>query len=377
MKNKYHSYNQGNLPKGCQYCVRGEKLVLFVTGLCPRNCYFCPLSDKKLGKDVIFANELKVDSVKDLVQEAKNMNAKGMGITGGDPLVKLDRTIEYIKEMKKEFGKHFHIHLYTSLNLVNEETLKKLFDAGLDEIRFHLDFDDKKFWKNLELAKKFSWDTGVEVPLIPSKEKESKEMVDFVQDKVDFLNLNELEVADNAASKLIEMGFEVKDDLSYAVAGSLELGIKLLAYVEDKKYDLPVHLCTAKLKDSVQLANRIKREAEVVKHKFDLVDKEGMLTRGALYLPELKPGFSYREKLEEVDKDLMIDKLDPLIERVKKKLKLGDDDIYFDRVKLRLLVAKKVAKKNVVKIKNLGLVPAIVVEYPTADQLEVEVDFLE
>ena len=33
-------------------------------------------------------------------------------------------------------------------------------------------------------------------------------------------------------------------------------------------------------------------------------------------------------------------------------------------------------QKNKTKLMNLGLVPAIVIEYPTADQLEIEVDFL-
>ena len=97
---------------------------------------------------------------------------------------------------KKRFGKKFHIHLYTSLNLVNNERLSLLHKAGLDEIRFHPDLDSKKLWNNLNYAKEYDWDTGVEIPLIPGKEKETMSLIDFVQDKVDFLNLNELEIAD-------------------------------------------------------------------------------------------------------------------------------------------------------------------------------------
>ena len=187
LKNKFYSYNLGKLPKGCAYCVKGEKLVLFATGLCPRHCYFCPVSDEKYQKDVVFANELRVGNFEDILTEAKAMDAKGAGITSGDPLVKLNRTASYIKKLKKYFGKNFHIHLYTSLNLVAEKTLKKLYLAGLDEIRFHLDLDSKKLWKKLEIAKKFNWDIWVELPLIPTKEKELKEVVDYVYDKVDFL----------------------------------------------------------------------------------------------------------------------------------------------------------------------------------------------
>jgi len=189
------------------------------------------------------------------------------------------------------------------------------------------------------------------------------------------LNLNELEVADNKCSKLLEMGFKVKDEMSYAVKDSLELGLKLIKHVEEKDFDLNVHVCTAKLKDATQLTERIKREAKYSHKDFDIVDKEGMLTRGALYLDSLKPGVGYRESLKE-DHSAVISKLKELFDSVQKKLKLKDNEIFLDEAKPRILVSKKTVKKNKTQIINLGLVPAIVIEYPTADQLEMEVDFV-
>lgn len=373
-ENPFHSFNLNELPLGCKYCVRGEKLVLFITGVCPRKCYFCPVSDQKFQQDVIFANERKVESTEDILKEAKLMDAKGAGITGGDPLSKLDRTIEYIKLLKEKFGQKFHIHLYTSLNLVTEGVLKQLFEAGLDEIRFHLDLESTQLWNKLIIARKFSWKIGVEIPLIPTKEKETFEIVEFVKEKIDFLNLNELEIADNSQSKLGEMELHTKDELSYAIKDSLELGLKVLEFAQKEKYNLSIHMCTAKLKDAVQLANRIKREAQGAKKKFDLVDEEGMLTRGALYLPELVPGFGYRKKLDSVNKDEMVRKLEPLLVRVKKELKIEDDDLFLDNSKPRILLSKKLLMQNRKLFKKLGLIPAVVSEYPTADQLEVEVE---
>jgi len=375
-ENQYYSYNLKDLPKGCQYCVRGEKLVLFVTGICPRKCYYCPLSDKKYGLDVTFANERKVATVADLIKEAELMRAKGAGITRGDPLCKIERTVEYIKVLKEKFGSHFHIHLYTSLPLVTEENLRKLSDAGLDEIRFHPDVDDGKLWERIKLASQFSWDVGIEIPLLPHKKAEIKKLIDYIQDKVKFLNLNELEVADNAMSKLGEMGFETKEQYSYAVKGSVEMGLELIEYVQQKNYPLAVHLCTAKLKDAIQLANRLKREGKYSKLPFDQVDEEGLLTRGALYLPELAPGFDYRKKLETADRVRIIPQLQALLKIIKEKLKFKDTDLYLDESKLRILMsASKLRKKKELFVK-MGLKPAVVLEYPTADQLEVEVDFL-
>lgn len=376
-ENKYYSYNIKQLPIGCRFCVRGEKMVLFITGKCPRNCYFCPVSDHKSGKDIIYANERLSNSPDDIIKEAKLMRAKGAGITGGDPLIELNRTIKYIKLLKEEFGKEFHIHLYTSLNLVTNDSLKKLYNSGLDEIRFHLDLDNKKFWKNLELAKNYNWDIGIEIPLIPNKDKETKEMIDYIQDKVQFLNLNELEIADNKQSKLNEMGFTTKDKLSYAIKGSLEHGLNMIKYIKEKEYDLAVHLCTAKLKDKIQLTNRIKRESKNFKKKFDKVDQEGLLTRGAIYLPKLSPGFDYRKKLDSINKEEYTKKLELHLDKIKSKLKLKENDYYLDPNKPRILISEKIARRKFKTISNMGLKVAIVVEYPTADQLEIEVEFLE
>ena len=161
------------------------------------------------------------------IKEAKLCSAKGAGITGGDPLVKLWRTTLCIKELKKEFGKDFHIHLYAPLNLVTKDALKKLYRAGLDEIRFHPKLDSDKEWSKILWAKEFDWDIGVEVPAIPGKEKQSKGLIDYIKGKVDFLNINELELADNSVWRR-KKNIKCKDNISYAIKGSDELAKKLL-----------------------------------------------------------------------------------------------------------------------------------------------------
>ncbi|MEK6901412.1 MAG: radical SAM protein [Nanoarchaeota archaeon] len=374
-ENKNFSYTLGELPRGCQFCVRGEKLVCFVTGICPRRCNFCPVSDEKYGKDVSFANERKVVGEHDLLLEADMMKARGAGMTGGDPLSRMEKTVLYIKMLKQKHGASFHIHLYTSLNLVTTEKLEQLYAAGLDEIRFHLDLDSPLLWPRLELARKFSWDMGVELPLLPTKEEEIKKVIDFIHNKVTFLVLNELEIADNTQSQLTAMGFKTKDELSYAVQGSVETGLRLLRYVEEKRYRLPVHLCTAKLKDRVQLGNRLKREAKSMKKPFDRIDEDGLLVRGALYLPDLVPGFGYREKLRQCDKVPYIERLKIIAEKLKQEFRLQDDELYVDTEKPRILLSEKKIKPLSKKLKSYGLIPSLVKEYPTADQLEIEVEF--
>ena len=189
-KTKYYSYKTGKLAKGCKLCVKGRKSVLFVTGLCPRNCFFCPISDEKKNNDAIYINELKIGQldIKSLIKEIKDSSSKGVGITGGDPLTKIARTEGFIKLLKEKLGKKFHIHLYTSFNLATRENMKKLHSAGLDEIRFHPDLETGILWNNIVNAKEFNWLVGIEVPVIPDKEKELMKLLEYFKDKVDFFN---------------------------------------------------------------------------------------------------------------------------------------------------------------------------------------------
>jgi pyruvate formate-lyase activating enzyme-like uncharacterized protein len=138
------SYNNF-LTDGCRCCREGAKMVLFVTGICHRECFFCPLSEERKNLDVVFANERAVFSDADILEEARSMDSEGTGITGGEPLLELERVIRYIRLLKNEFGKEHHIHLYTSAAPA-ADVLKKLSDAGLDEIRFH---PPAELWKNL------------------------------------------------------------------------------------------------------------------------------------------------------------------------------------------------------------------------------------
>ncbi|MBW2981036.1 radical SAM protein [Candidatus Woesearchaeota archaeon] len=377
-KTPYYSYSIGRLPIGCQLCVQGAKLVLFVTGLCSRKCYYCPLSDVKRNKDDIWANEWKIEKVNDIIEEAKLCSAKGAGLTGGDPISKLDRTISLIKLLKREFGKEFHIHLYTPTKLITEEKLKKLYKAGLDEIRFHPDIEDNKDWSRIELAKKFNWSVGVEIPVIPGKAKETKKLIDYLSRiNIDFLNLNELEISDTNANKLLEKGFRTKDNISYGIKGSEQLALKLLKYAEKK---IPnIHYCTATLKDKVQMGNRIKRRAKNIAGDYDIMNFDGTLKRGALYLDKLKPGFGYRRKLGSLNKNSIKDfikKLNKIKKELTDEFHIPQNLINVDKIKLRILIDSKIMIQLINQIKNKNLKPAIVEEYPTHDQLELSVDFL-
>ncbi len=249
----------GKLPRGCVLCRQGAKMVLLVSGECSTGCFYCPLSLEKKGRNVLFANEKRCSDDEDILKEAEMMRAKGTGITGGDPVACLDRTIHYIQMLKERFGKKHHIHLYTSsLDIKSFERLEK---AGLDELRIHPSVAQ---WKKMSktglgaFKKRSRMRIGFEVPSLPGSEAALRSLLEYAQDVgLDFVNLNELEFSEGNWDQLKKRGFEIRDDVSSAARGSEELALGMIS----SEFKVPVHYCTSSFKDSVQLRNRLKRRA--------------------------------------------------------------------------------------------------------------------
>ncbi len=266
------------LCRGCRLCMKGAKMVLFITGACSRDCFYCPLSEERKGKDGVYANERRVLSDADVIDEAKRMSALGTGITGGEPLLVLDRTLHYIKLLKDTFGKRHHIHLYTGI-APSDSVLKKLRDTGLDEIRFHPpveDWDDFKstpFYRALKRSKELGMDAGVEIPSI----KPVPQISEAIREMGGFLNLNELEFSETNCAALKKRGYTLKNDVSNAVRGSEEKGHEIvLNNIVNTRY------CSSRFKDAVQLRERLKRIAKNVARPFDEISADGTIIYGEI-----------------------------------------------------------------------------------------------
>jgi hypothetical protein len=337
----------GGLPRGCQLCGRGSKLVLLVTGLCPASCYYCPLSDAKADKDVTFADEMRVRRWKDIVAEAEAIGAEGAGVTGGDPLVVMRRTAGYIRGLKREFGKDFHIHLYTAST--DADKVRALARAGLDEIRFHPPVD---VWKKLDrsgypaaikAAARSGLDVGVEVPTVPGSPL--VELLDALKaTEISFANLNELEFSETNWRELKARDFAVKDDVHSGVLGSEALASGL---VRSWRGPYSLHYCSASFKDGVQLRNRLLRRAERTALPSDLRTDDGTLLKGVVETPA--PGAT----------------MAMLVRRFRIPPELARVDRAMRRVEVAPWVLEDIAGE-------LEFPCFVVEEYPTADRLEVE-----
>ncbi|MBE6528034.1 MAG: radical SAM protein [Thermoplasmata archaeon] len=332
----------GHVAVGCEHCMNGSKMVLLVTGQCKWNCYYCPVSLEKKGLDVIYANEAKVSTDEEIIAEAESIDATGTGITGGDPLLVIDRTIHMIELLKGRFGKEHHIHLYTAT--IDPEKVARLEAAGLDEIRFHPPmsmWDRMEETKLKEIAESSNMDVGIEVPAIPKMEEKLGKLVEYANSiGVKFINLNELEFSESNWDMMASNDFQVKDDISSAVLGSDEAAMAVMK--KNKKAN--IHFCASAFKDGVQLRKRLIRRAEHICTDYQAVTDDGTLVRGYVYGQDL---------------DAVISKL--------KELEVPDD--MFVRLDSKVEVAPWILEDIA---DDIGFKCYVSEQYPTADGLEVE-----
>ena len=269
------------IPKGCKYCLKGAKAVLFLNGICqkPKICFwYCPLSENRKDKSLTFANEIEISTEAELLDEINKMNAKGMSITGGEPLSEfnLKKTINYLMYIKLKKGKKFHIHLYSNGMNFNEKIAKKLAKEKLDEIRFHL---PKERWSNFELALNKGMSVGAEVPVVPDYDhiQNIKELI-FYLDEIgaDFINLNEFEYCFPNSQSLKDRGFHLKRGSIASVVNSQEAALDLIREIAPK-VSIKIHFCSTKAKDYYQLRNRYIRRAKNIKLPFEVINDDGLL----------------------------------------------------------------------------------------------------
>ncbi len=296
----------GELPQGCKLCARGSKMVLFATGLCDAACFYCPLSADKANRDVVFADETPVSSDADVVYEAESIGAEGAGISGGDPLCQLDRTIRYIRLLKREFGPAFHIHLYTARADAESSVIRPLYDAGLDEIRFHPQDDD---WTGVSRALDIGLDVGIEIPVLPDSDEAVCDILLRAEEMgVSFVNLNELEASETNFSALLSRGYRLRDLSGASILGSLETAERILEWASVTLKTLTVHFCSSRFKDSVQMRNRLLRRRERIKRPFEeLDDEDPLLIVGVIRAPH---GSTLSNKTMERLLTLLTDKFD-------------------------------------------------------------------
>jgi hypothetical protein len=295
----------------------------------------------------MFANERRCSDFSEVIEEGKAMRATGTGITGGDPMLDFDKTVEAVKALKEAFGAEHHIHCYTSIPIKPEQA-KELGEAGLDELRFHLlDLTLDRYRDSVNAAAEAGICVGIELPAEPDKgEKLHALLLQLNDSPVEFLNLNELEITVGNQKNMDVRGFNLAGGITAAAEGSAALAIELKEASEDMNFH--VKFCTASYKDAGQLRNRFKRRGEATLRPYEVLSDDDTIIFGAIPC-----------SLEDAADD---------VQELAEQLGLHEGWIRYDATSQRIEIPLSAAEE----IAELLSVPVLMVEvHPTHERLEV------
>lgn len=158
------------LSKGCQCCREGTWLCIFVGQKCNLDCSYCPQGNK-IEKDSMWDHNRAfgnwwIDDIKLMVENAPDDKIEGISYSGGEPFLYLDKVVEmgnFVKEKKP----NCYQWIYTNGILADRTNSTRVFNANIEEIRFHIsasNFADKVM-DHLKIAREIFRRVTVEIPV--------------------------------------------------------------------------------------------------------------------------------------------------------------------------------------------------------------------
>jgi len=252
VRNKNESIYLNRISPGCLDCGKKTGLTIAPTRECNRNCFFCfypgPFKEKSKLRDRYISYIAKIHLHKSRMPS--------LAITGGEPLLALDITLDLLMYAKKIKRNKCQTRLYTNADMLNQKTLKKLKENKLDEIRISIK-PNKNCFKKLTLAKKYISRVMVEIPVFPNEQDRMEKLL-LRLNKLNIFGINLLEFVfcSRNASTYKRKGYKIMtdrvNDLSqdyphpwdYPVYKSEETCLKLLEFAAKKNLSIGVHYCS-------------------------------------------------------------------------------------------------------------------------------------
>lgn len=245
----------GKLPQACRFCAMGRWACIFPVTSCTRRCFFCPteLNDRHRDRFAYVWKD-RMKNEKGLIDHLSALKPATVSFSGGEPMLALKRVLRITGAIRKRFGKAVRVYLYTNGDLVNERNLKKLKEAGLDEMRFNLAANGYNI-KPVKLAVRYFEDVYVEMPAIPEDEPRVRRLLlKLNRIAVKGVNLHELNVHAENAGRLKARGYEfLLGRQASAVLGSFEMILGLFEFAAGKNLGLNLTSCTNEYKEKVMV----------------------------------------------------------------------------------------------------------------------------
>jgi len=291
------------LSPGCQTCAAGGWSCLFINGRCNASCFYCPTSQDDTGDPL--TNGIPFASPEDYAEYVALFGFTGASISGGEPLLTLDRTLAYIDAVRRRCGDAVHIWMYTNGTLLTREIAGELRSAGLGEIRFDIGATNYNLSK-LQLAVGVMPTVTVEIPTVPEEEELLRDkLVEMAAMGVQHLNLHQLRLTPYNSRHLASRPYTFVHGENVTVLESELTALRLVRYAIEHGIDLPVNYCSFPYKRRFQHAAARRRGIPFVRADHEEVTEAGYLralSAGSVQYFEAVtlPGGIYRQPVVEI-----------------------------------------------------------------------------
>lgn len=273
-ENKIHT---GKLSPGCLICGAGYWSCMFINGLCTAHCFFCP-QDRKMKEERLPEEDgIVFENTQDYADYLEKFNFKGVGFSGGEPLLVFDKLLEYLGKIRERFGDKIYLWIYTNGSLVNEDKLKRLKKAGLNEIRFDISANNYDLHP-VELAAKAIDTATVEIPAIPKDyEIVKKCLVKLEKSGVKHLHIHQLNATEYNYKNFSERSYTFIHSPSIPVFESEITALKLISWAIGNRISLPINYCSSVYKNRLQDKGKRERCAPFVRDEFEEITRSGYI----------------------------------------------------------------------------------------------------
>ncbi|MEW6367831.1 MAG: radical SAM protein [Acidobacteriota bacterium] len=270
----------GTLSRGCVTCCEGTWSCLMLNSRCTANCFFCPQEPTVKEDKPPTAGGIAFEDPCEYVDYLERFGIKGVGISGGEPLLVLDRLLSFIRRIKDRFGGEIYVWLYTNGDLLDAAKLTRLKEAGLDEIR--LDIVHKKYdVRRVELARRHMDIVTVEIPAIPEDYDGVHECIrELRRIGVSHLNLHQLHATAYNYKNLIKRDYtflHYPSNYPVPVYESEMTALRHLKDALDDRVKLPLNYCSHIYKYRYQNSGARRRAAVLARQGYEGITEAGYI----------------------------------------------------------------------------------------------------
>lgn len=263
------------ISEGCKLCGMGTWSCIFITGKCNAKCFYCPASQESDG--IPTSQNLHFETPEAYAEYINYFKFKGVSFSGGEPLLFFDRTLDYLKEIRKSCSPDIYIWMYTNGILADEEKFRKLASAGLNEVRFDIGATHFNLNK-IAFAKGIIPNITIEIPAVPEEKEKLKQMLpEMIKAGVTNLNLHQLRLTNHNAPKLLKHNYTYIHAEQPVVLESELTALEIINYARENNLDIGINYCSFFFKNRFQKAGFRKQIANALADLKEIITEKGFI----------------------------------------------------------------------------------------------------